>query len=235
MQATPSRASRPVAVALANDHELVVLGLAQLLAPFPERITLVELAAGAAVTAKVDLTLYDTFASPQVDAEDIDRVIAGDGAGRVVVFTWNMQPELVEIALRKGVSGYLSKRLSGSELVSSLERIHAGEVVVSPREADEEAAEASSGEAESGAWPGQAEGLSVREAEVVALITLGLSNKEIASRAYLSINSVKTYIRSAYRKMGVTTRSQAVLWGVHHGFLPVSVRSRTAPGNESTA
>jgi two-component system, NarL family, response regulator LiaR len=104
-------------------------------------------------------------------------------------------------------------------------------VVSHPGDAAETATEEWSG----GLWPGQTEGLTVRESEVVAHITLGLSNKEIASRAYLSINSVKSYIRSAYRKMGVTTRSQAVLWAVHHGFLPDAVRYGGEPGTESTA
>ena len=54
-----------------------------------------------------------------------------------------------------------------------------------------------------GDWPGRAAGLSPREAEVLALITRGLSNQEIADRAHVSINSIKTYIRSAYRKIGV--------------------------------
>jgi DNA-binding CsgD family transcriptional regulator len=75
-----------------------------------------------------------------------------------------------------------------------------------------------------GDWPGRAEGLTHREAEVIALITQGLSNQDVAARTFLSINSVKSYIRSAYRKMAVTTRSQAVLWGVKHGFTPDRVR-----------
>ncbi len=223
---------QPISVALANDYELVVLGLAHLLAPYPERVRMVEMVAGVQVTSDVDLTLYDTFAQPQVDTEDIERVIAGDGAGRVVVFTWNLQAELIEIALKKGASGYLSKALSGEELIETLERIHAGEVIVSPAV---EAAETASEEWDGGLWPGQTDGLTVRESEVIALITLGLSNQEIAKRAYLSINSVKSYIRSAYRKMGVTTRSQAVLWAVHHGFLPDSVRFGGEPEGQSTA
>ena len=55
---------------------------------------------------------------------------------------------------------------------------------------------------------------------MVALITQGLSNDEIARTSHLSINSVKSYIRSAYRKMGVSRRSQAVLWGIRNGFQP---------------
>jgi len=62
--------------------------------------------------------------------------------------------------------------------------------------------------------------LTARESEIIALITTGLSNNEIARQTYLSINSVKSYIRSAYRRMGVSSRSQAVLWGVQHGLAP---------------
>ena len=69
-------------------------------------------------------------------------------------------------------------------------------------------------------WPGRAEHLTERESEIIALITQGKSNAEVASIVYLSINSVKSHIRSAYRKMGVTNRVEAVLWGVEHGFRP---------------
>jgi DNA-binding NarL/FixJ family response regulator len=62
-----------------------------------------------------------------------------------------------------------------------------------------------------------AEALSAREEQVIALIAEGLTNQEIADRMFVSINSVKTYIRSAYRKMGVNSRSQAVVWGLRHG------------------
>ena len=55
-------------------------------------------------------------------------------------------------------------------------------------------------------------GLSAREVEVLALIAEGLTNQEIADRVFVSINSVKTYIRSAYRKIGVHSRSQAAVW-----------------------
>ena len=57
---------------------------------------------------------------------------------------------------------------------------------------------------------------------MLALIAQGLSNQEIAERAFLSINSVKTYIRSAYRKIGVQRRTQAVLWATQNGFVPVA-------------
>ena len=64
---------------------------------------------------------------------------------------------------------------------------------------------------------------------MLALIAQGLSNQEIADGAFLSINSVKTYIRSAYRKIGVQRRTQAVLWATRNGFVPN--RSRVILGD----
>ena len=77
-----------------------------------------------------------------------------------------------------------------------------------------------------GDWPGREEGLTQREAEILALITQGLSNLEIADITHLSINSVKTFIRSCYRRIGAANRPQAILWGVEHGFRPDRARIR---------
>ncbi len=60
-------------------------------------------------------------------------------------------------------------------------------------------------------------GCSEREADVVTLICQGLSNAEIAAELFLSPNSVKSYIRGAYRKIGLSRRSQVVVWGLKHG------------------
>jgi DNA-binding NarL/FixJ family response regulator len=99
--------------------------------------------------------------------------------------------------------------MTPGELVDALERIHAGEIVVVDGADDPEVW---------GDWPGRSAGLSQREAEIIALITRGLSNEEIAKALYLSINTVKSYIRTAYRKMGVTSRSRAILCAMDRGF-----------------
>jgi DNA-binding NarL/FixJ family response regulator len=221
-----------VTIALANDYEVVVHGLEQMLAPHAERVRVAEVDLNLPVARPVDVTLWDSFSQPQVDGPDIDRVLGSEAAGRVVVYTWNTHRDLVTTALAKGVAGYLSKTLSADELVSALERVSRGEVVVLTG-GDDDGPSGTRPEPDptdelvAGDWPGRSEGLTAREAEVVALITQGLSNQEIAARSYLSINSVKSYIRTAYRKMGVDSRTKAVLWGMQHGLTPE--RGRIVP------
>ncbi|MDX6375683.1 MAG: hypothetical protein QOD98_4671, partial [Nocardioidaceae bacterium] len=62
--------------------------------------------------------------------------------------------------------------------------------------------------------------LTDRESEILALITQGKSNADIAGLTYLSPNTVKSYVRNLYRKIAVDSRTQAVLWGIGHGFHP---------------
>lgn len=87
-----------------------------------------------------------------------------------------------------------------------------------------------SADVELGDWPGRDRGLTAREAEVIGLITQGLRNEQIAACMFVSVNTVKTYIRSAYRKMRVDNRTRAVLWGVDHGFRPNTVRAKAPDG-----
>lgn len=209
-----------VRVAIVNDYEVVVRGVHSMLAPFEDRVEVVELDVQLPVAQQVDITLLDSFAQGWLDSPALDQALADPGVGGVVLFSWNMHPELVELALGKGCRGYLDKSAAAEDLVTALERIAAGEVVVSPTRIPRP------GQDPEGVidYPGRAEGLSEREAEVVALITQGLTNADIAARCYLSINTVKTYIRNAYRKIGVTRRPQAVRWGLEHGMVPRVLR-----------
>ena len=207
-----------IRLAIVDDYEVVVRGLADMLHSATDEIEVVELDAQLPVSAKVDIALYDTFAQGPGDSPKVEELIGNPQVDRVAIYTWNLDERLSKSALDLGVSAYLSKTLSADELVAALCAVHRGEKVVSP--APEE------GPTFQGDWPGKDEGLTAREAEVVALITQGYSNADIASLASLSINSVKSYIRSSYRKMGVTSRTNAVLWGLDHGMSPDRLRIR---------
>lgn len=193
----------PVRVTLADECELVAEGLASLLAPH-DGLTLVPPAPGGGLATFVDVTLHDSFAHVPLDETKLHRLVNRPSGGRLVVFTWNLQQGLVDVALSYGAAGCLSKGLPAEELVDALVRIAAGETVVR-------------GAASEGSSEVERAGLTPREAEVVGLIASGLSNHDIACTTGLSINSVKSYIRGAYRKIRVTTRSQAVLWALRHG------------------
>ena len=212
------RAMTAITVALVNDYEVVVRGLANMLRNYEREVSIVELDANKGVRKQVDVALYDTFAATQGDREGIRRLIANPHVERAVVYTWNFDPRLAKAAMAHGACGYLSKGLPARELVKALQHIYAGEVVVSPK--PKNAGVVTTG----GDWPGREEGLTEREAEVLALITQGLDNATIADRTGLSPNSIKSHIRSCYRRIDVANRSNAILWGVKHGFTPDHVQ-----------
>lgn len=211
MPTPPSRA--PITVALVDDYDVVVKGVANMLDPYRDRVVIAELDSTMPVADTVDIVLYDSFAQPESDHEEIAVLVANPRAQRVVVYTWNFHPDLVESARRQGAHGYLSKTLPARDLVAALEAVHSGAEIVS--DAPPRARSAPGLD-----WPGRGEGLTDREAEILALITQGKSNADIARLAYLSPNTVKSYIRTIYRKLAVESRTQAVLWGVKHGFAP---------------
>jgi NarL family two-component system response regulator LiaR len=206
----------PLRLAIVDDYAVVVAGVAAFLAN--EDIDVVETGASKSVISDVDVVLYDTFGQIQGKGIDLEDFVRDSGGAHVVIYSWNLKRELIEQAVAGGARGYLSKVLTGPEIVAALKRIVAGEVVILTGHHETSAGGA-------GDWPGRSAGLTSREAEVLALITQGLSNDEIAARTYLSINSVKTYIRTAYRKINVKSRTQAVLWGVNNGFKPDTLRT----------
>ena len=75
--------------------------------------------------------LYDSFAQPESDHDEIAVLVANPRARRVVVYTWNFHPDLIDSAPQQGAHGYLSKTLPARELVAALEAVHAGEIVIS--------------------------------------------------------------------------------------------------------
>lgn len=203
----------PITVALVDDYDVVLMGVARILDQYRDRVVVAEIDTNRSVKDEVDIVLYDSFAQPESDQEEIAVLVNNPRAHRVVVYTWNFHPDLIDRAFRQGAHGYLSKTLTARELVQALEMVHTGEAVISapaPRARSTPGLE----------WPGRQEGLTDRESEVLALITQGKSNAEVAALTYLSPNTIKSYIRNIYRKIHVASRTQAVLWGVAHGFTP---------------
>jgi DNA-binding NarL/FixJ family response regulator len=205
-----------IRLAIVNDYEVVVHGLASMLRSYSDRIEVVEGDANTHPESRVDIALFDTFAQSFRDRERIARLVSDPRIDKVVVYTWSADDPSVGQTRVPGIAAYISKRLAASDLVAALERVHDGDPV--------RLHDSGRGPLVGGDWPGREEGLTARESEVLSLITQGYSNNDIVETTMLSINSIKSYIRSAYRKIGVTSRSRAILWGIDHGFQPDRAR-----------
>ncbi|CAA9371887.1 MAG: Two-component transcriptional response regulator, LuxR family [uncultured Nocardioides sp.] len=200
---------RPLRVVLHDDSELVGRGLEHMLAPYSDVVVLLPPAGPGRPVPPCELELYDPH-GPKAAALDGS---APRPHGRMVAFSWNCTRDAVSTELARGAAGYISKRAPAERLVRGLVQVARGRVVVElagPR------SQTASRHAPAADWP-----LTDRETAVLALIAQGRSNQEIAEDLSLSINSIKSYIRVAYRKIDVASRSQAVLWGVRHGLLSV--------------
>jgi two-component system, NarL family, response regulator LiaR len=189
------------------DCDIVVSGVAAMVATHRESVHVVDARARTTSTSTaVDILLVDP-AGPGGEG-DFTRLIDGT-CWRVVAFSWYADPASVDRALALGAAGYLFKGLPAASIVRSLQAVRDGTIVTCLGDVEDAIRRSKRVASEAG--------LSPRESEVLGLITMGLTNVDIAARCHLSINSVKTYVRSAYRKIGVSRRSHAVRWGVEHG------------------
>jgi DNA-binding NarL/FixJ family response regulator len=193
-----------VRVDVVTSYDIVSAGITSLLRAHP-RAQWITTVGDADVDPEV--VLYDVIGLHEGDGADLERWLTQTSAS-VVALSRELRPDLGAAALERGAHAVVSMAASADELLEVIEAAVGGRLDQSQVVRD----------AVGGTRRGSEAGLTFREAQTVGLIVQGLSNHEIADKCCLSINSVKSYIRSAYRKMGVETRSQAVAWGVQHGF-----------------
>ncbi|MFC4786500.1 helix-turn-helix domain-containing protein [Nocardioides sp. MAHUQ-72] len=195
----------PVRLAVVGANDIVSRGVAALVAEFPGRVRLVPYPPDPE-GADPDVVLYDVVHLHTGDGHDFDLLVKETSAA-VLVLAREPRPDLTACALARGADAWVSLEASSDELLQAVESAAAG----GPDEVSAVPAPRSAMRLPSGV------NLSARELEMLVCISEDLRNSEIAERFYLSVNSVKTYIRSAYRKIGVNNRAQAVLWCVQHG------------------
>jgi DNA-binding NarL/FixJ family response regulator len=198
----------PVWVEIMTTQEVVAVGLRTILENAEGGLTITTHGPlDAAADAEPDVVLYDVIKLHQGDGKELDRLLT-QTASCIIAVDRTLSPMLGRRAKDAGVEWRITLGITGDELVTVVHETVAGHL-------DESAV---AQEWDSAEHLGEAAGLSARERSVLRLVVSGLSNQQIADRLYLSINSVKTYIRSTYRKVGVSSRAQAVAWGIQHGF-----------------
>ena len=106
--------TRPLRLAIVDDYAVVIAGVASFLAE--ERVDVIETGASLPVITDVDVVLYDTFG--QVTGKDLNlEDFVRDSGAKVVIYSWNLQPDLIDEAIAGGACGYLSKVLTGPVIV----------------------------------------------------------------------------------------------------------------------
>jgi DNA-binding NarL/FixJ family response regulator len=204
----PRSASSPITVVLVNDYEIILQGLAAILAPYADRVRVVEMDVGCEPTRLADVALFDTFAGRRMAIERASEMVRDGRVKHVVLYTWDAAAEFLQLADKAGVSGVVLKSVTGEVLVDVIERVMNGERI-------------GLGNLHRGRQARGQQGLSAREEEVLALIALGKSNSEIGNELFLSVDTVKTYVRRLYAKLGVRNRAQAALCAAAYNMLPL--------------
>ncbi len=217
-----SATAEPIRLLLVDDHQMVLDGLRAMLRPYAGEALVVAATTDPAearrlvIDAEPDVALVDvrmrTISGLELCAE-LSRLAPGV---KVVLLTVYDDEQYLFEALRAGAAGYLTKQVVAAELLGYLRRVLDGEIVVDPGLAGRVALSAS--RIERGEfWPGAALGLSQRESEVLELMVRGNANRAIAARLMLGEETIKTHVRSIYRKLGVADRSQAVALALREG------------------
>jgi DNA-binding NarL/FixJ family response regulator len=201
---------RVVTVGIINDYEVVVRGVAAMLAPYENRVRVVELDVGGHPTEPADVALFDTFAGRRHTLTRATEMVREGAARHVVLYTWDAAPAFIRAAQDVGVAGVILKTRSADMLLDGIERVVAGERVGFETDA-------------SGRPATRVVDLSDRESEVLALIAKGLTNAQIADELYLSIETVKTYVKRLYAKLDVHNRAQAAVAASSHQLTPRDV------------
>lgn len=206
-------------VGVVSRHEVMRRGLVAMLADAPGRVQVLpgNLLNGAR-PEDVDVVLYDVIglddAHGDASGNELERLLRS--GARVIAVDQVLRPDLGARAVELGAITAVTMGASSRELVRVIE------AAVRPGGALLESVTARirsrHGHDDAGHWQNlERHGLTTREVQVLAMIAGGATNPDIADRLHLSVNTIKTAIRSAYRKIGVTRRSEAVAWCLQHG------------------
>jgi DNA-binding NarL/FixJ family response regulator len=195
-----------------EDHHIVRQGLVALLATIPDMTVVAEAADGKQAIGlfrqhQPDVTLMDLRLPAMSGVEAVEQIRGEFPAARIIVLTTFDGDEDIYRALQAGARGYLLKGMFGDELMDAIRAVHRGKSRI-PAIVAERLAERMGGPS-----------LTSRELEVLELIVLGNSNKEIGGELAISEATVKTHINSILDKLGVTDRTQAVRTALQRGIV----------------
>jgi len=231
---TDTPAPAPIRVLIADDQRVVREGLSMLVALIDD-VEVVGAACDGAEAVRLAHAYRPDVVLMDLRMPDLDGITATGllreqlPAARVLVLTTYADQDAIVPALRAGARGYLTKDASAEQIEAAIRAVHAGQTHLDPAVQERLVAAVirspdPAGHAGTGTSAGTGtgtrpppDGLTTREAQVLALLASGLSNAEIAQRLYLSHATVKTHINRIFAKTGARDRAQAVRYAYQHG------------------
>jgi DNA-binding NarL/FixJ family response regulator len=204
-----------ITVLLADDHSLVRRGFRRMLDDDPAIVVVGEASNGAEVVAlAAELSpqvIVMDCAMPRMTGLDAMRHILGVSPTiAILMLSMHSEQTLVRQAMAAGARGYILKSAVDLDLASAVKRVAAGETVLDP------ALDQSQSAAAHGARPN---GLTARELEVLQLICDGLSNREIAAKLDLSVNTVSVHRTNIMTALGVHKAAELVVYALQNGLV----------------
>ncbi len=209
-----------IRVVLVDDHGLFRAGVKSELS---DRVDIVgeaaatESAIAIILQTKPDVVLLDVHLPGGGGALVPPAVRAAQPDVRFLALSVSDAAEDVIAVIRAGARGYVTKSISTGELISSIERVHAGDAVFSPRLAGFVL------DAFAATPPRVADNeldlLSPREQEVLRLIARGYTYREIGSRLYLSVKTIETHVSAVLRKLQLSNRHELTAWAARRNLL----------------
>lgn len=213
--------SSPIRIVLADDHPIVLAGLRnlivaqgefQLIGDAPDGMTALRLIR----ETQPDVAVVD-ISMPKLNGIVLARRLVDEAPNvRVMVLTLHEDRAYLKQALDAGVRGYLLKRSAAENLVHAIRAVMVGGLYVDPAIANRMFDAVS---ARGARQPGNMPDLTDREAEVLKLVALGFTSKEISRRLAIGVKSVETYKARGAEKLGLKTRAELLRYASAQGWL----------------
>ena len=202
----------PIRILTVDDHPLIRIGIATLVAPESDMKVVGEASNGREGIAKFreclpDVTLMDLQMPDMNGIDAVTAIRAEFPEARIIVLTTYTGDVQVLRALKAGAQAYVIKNLVHKELLQTIRAVHAGRKTLSPEVA-----------AQVAAYVGD-EALTSREIDVLRLIAAGSANKEIAAQLSISEETVKSRVKNILLKLGANDRTHAVTIGLKRGII----------------